>query len=287
MSSAPDASWRWDGSADGVRTLWFDQRGRSQNVLDSPALEELESRLREVETDGSATGLVIRSAKPSGFCAGSDYRFLLTCQSVEEVEAFARRGMAVLDHLAALAVPTAAVIHGTCLGAGLELALACRHRVALASAAVLQVGLPEVHFGLIPSWGAITRLSRTAGPEDGLDLLITGRSIGYLLARSLGIVDRLGAESDSIESLDLFGRPEKRERTWPQESWEAAWNRARQKIDEQPGDFPEAQQQILTIVSIELAHGRDAARDATVAALAELATSEIVRESLAALPEPV
>ena len=92
-----------------------------------------------------------------------------------------RRGLAVLDHLSALAVPTLAVIHGACLGGGLELALACRRRVALASAAPIQVGMPEVHFGLIPAWGGISRIPRIVGPDDGLNLLITGRTIGYLL----------------------------------------------------------------------------------------------------------
>jgi enoyl-CoA hydratase/carnithine racemase len=190
--------------------------------------------------------------------------------------------LAVLDHLSALSVPTLAVIHGACLGGGLELALACRRRVALASAAPLQVGMPEVHLGLIPGWGAISRIPRIVGPDEGLSLLITGRSIGYLLARSLGIVDRLAAEGDSIETLDLLSIEPATETTWPREDWEEAWNRAREAIDERPGEHPEAQLQILTIVSIDLAHGRDAAREATVRALAELATSEVVKDYLIA-----
>ena len=55
----------------------------------------------------------------------------------------------------------------------------------------------------------------------------------------------------------MLGTDPAAERTWPKEVWEEAWNRAREKIDEQPGDFPEAQLQILTIVSIDLAHGRE------------------------------
>jgi enoyl-CoA hydratase/carnithine racemase len=280
-----EAAWRWEGGADGIRTLWFDQPGGSHNVLDASTLDELDARLVEVENDGSVRGLLVRSAKTAGFCVGADLKRILTCRTPAEAEAYVRHGLAVLEHLSALAVPTVAVIHGACLGGGLELALACRRRLALASAAPLRVGTPEVHFGLIPGWGAITRLPRIVGPEDGLNLLITGRSIGYLLARSHGIVDRLASEGDSIESLDLLASAPAPERTWPKESWEEAWNRAREKIDEQPGDHPEAQLQILTIVAIDLAHGREAAREATVTALAELAMSDVVRESLAAFLE--
>jgi enoyl-CoA hydratase/carnithine racemase len=119
------------------------------------------------------------------------------------------------------------------------------------------------------------------GPDDGINLLITGRTIGYLLARSLGFVDRLASEGDSIESLDVLGSDPAVERTWPKEVWEESWNRAREAIDEQPGDFPEAQLQILTIVSIDLAHGREAAREATVEAMGEIAISEDVRAAMA------
>jgi enoyl-CoA hydratase/carnithine racemase len=280
-----EAIWRSEDGPDGIRTLWFDQPGRSQNVLDESALDELDARLLEVENDSSARGLVIRSAKPAGFCAGVDLKKVLSIHTSSEAEAFVRHGLAVFDHLSALAVPTLAVIHGACLGGGLELALACRRRVALASAAPIQVGMPEVHFGLIPAWGGISRVPRTVGPEDGLNLLITGRTIGYLLARSHGIVDRLASEGDSIESLGLLSPGPASERTWPKEAWEEAWNRARQAVDEQQSDHPEAQLQILTIVSIDLAHGSEAAREATVQALSELAVSDVVRDYLTAFFE--
>jgi enoyl-CoA hydratase/carnithine racemase len=281
-----EAIWRWTEGPDGIRTLWFDHPGRSQNVLDASALDELDARLVEIDNDASARGLVIRSAKPAGFCAGVDLKKVLSFNTSSEAETFVRHGLAVFDHLSALAVPTLAVIHGTCLGGGLELALACRRRVALASATPIRVGMPEVHFGLIPAWGGITRVPRIVGPDDGLNLLITGRTIGYLLARSHGIVDRLASEGDSIESLDLLssGGPAT-ERTWPKDAWEEAWNRARETIDEQRSDHPEAQLQVLTIVSIDVAHGPEAAREATVAALAELAVSDVVRDYLTAFFE--
>ncbi len=70
--------------------------GRSQNVLDDAALDELEIRLVEIESQGSLQGLVIRSAKPAGFCAGADLKKILSLTTPTEAEAFARRGLAVL-----------------------------------------------------------------------------------------------------------------------------------------------------------------------------------------------
>jgi enoyl-CoA hydratase/carnithine racemase len=275
-----EAIWRLDQGSEGISTLWFDQPGRSQNVLNSAAFDELDARLVEVENSSSIRGLVIRSAKPAGFCAGVDLRTILGLSTQSEVETFVRRGLAVMDRLSALRVPTLAVIHGACLGGGLELSLACRRRVALASAAPIQLGMPEVDFGLIPAWGGISRIPHIIGPDDGLNLLITGRSIGYLLARSHGMVDRLASEGDSIVSLDLLSAEPATQRTWPKEAWEDSWNRAREMVDELPGEHPEAQLQILTIISVELAHGREAAREATVQALAELIVSDDVRDTL-------
>jgi enoyl-CoA hydratase/carnithine racemase len=126
-----EATWRWQGGdAGGIRTLWFDQPGTPQNFLDAPALDGLEARLIELENDPSARGLVIRSAKAAGFCAGTDLQTILSCRTPEDCESFVMRGLRVFEHLSSLSVPTVAVIHGSCLGGGLDLALACRRRVA-------------------------------------------------------------------------------------------------------------------------------------------------------------
>uniref|UniRef100_UPI001952F2D3 enoyl-CoA hydratase-related protein n=1 Tax=Stenotrophomonas maltophilia TaxID=40324 RepID=UPI001952F2D3 len=76
-------------------------------------------------------GLVLRSAKPGGFVAGADIRDFRGAADAAEVEARMRRAHEIVDRLAALRIPTVAVIHGHCLGGGLELALACRYRIAV------------------------------------------------------------------------------------------------------------------------------------------------------------
>ncbi len=283
MSSAmSDPIWRLERGALGINTLWFDQPGRSQNVMSPTALDELEAQLIACESDPGIHGVVIRSAKPAGFCAGADLKTMLNCDSEEALLAYFKRGNAVLDRLAVSRVPTVAVLHGACLGGGLELALACRRRVALASAVPLQAGTPEVHLGLIPGWGAITRLPRLIGPNDGVELLISGRSFGYLLARSLGFVDRLAADTGVEEIAELVAAAPAIERAWPKEAWERACERGRGLIDEQPGEHPDAQLKILEIVEIDIAHGPEAATAAALEAISELAASGETRAALAA-----
>ncbi|MGO9919093.1 MAG: enoyl-CoA hydratase-related protein [Isosphaeraceae bacterium] len=281
MSSATSqTTWRWERGALGINTLWFDQPGRSHNVLSAAALDELEALLIEAESERALRGLVIRSAKSAGFCAGADLKTILSCTTSEALAAYFERGQAVFDRLAALRVPAVAVLHGACLGGGLELALACRRRVALASAVPLQAGSPEVQLGLIPGWGAITRLPRLIGPNDAVELLLSGRSFGYLLARSLGFVDRLAAEEGTQEIADLVAAGPSPERTWPREAWESACERGRALIEEQPGEFPDAQLKILEIVAVDIAQGPEAATTASLEAISELAASEATRGAL-------
>src|SRR6266545_1747733 len=86
--------------------------------------------------------------------------------------------------------PVVAAIHGTALGAGLELALACNYRVALASA---KCGLPEVKLGIIPGGGGTQRLPRLIGVERALDMITSGDPISSAEALALGLVDALVA----------------------------------------------------------------------------------------------
>jgi len=279
-SDTSETTWRWERGALGINTLWFDQPGRSHNVLNPAALDELEALLIEAESEREVRGLVIRSAKPAGFCAGADLKTILTCTTRESLAAYFKQGQAVFDRLAAQSVTTVAVLHGACLGGGLELALACRRRVALASAVPLQAGSPEVQLGLIPGWGAITRLPRLIGPNDAVELLLSGRSFGYLLARSLGFVDRLAALEGEQEIAELVAAGPSPERTWPREAWESACERGRVLIEEQPGDFPDAQLKILEMVAVDIAQGPEAATTATLLAISELAASEATRGAL-------
>lgn len=271
------SAWRWDRGDDGVWTLWFDQPGKTHNILTAEAFDELDERLAEVEESNSVRGVLIRSAKEAGFCAGADLRTIQQSSSADEIESYLRRGLAVFDRLSRLDPPTTAVLHGVCLGGGLELALACQHRVALASGKAFQLGTPEVHLGLIPGWGAIEHLPRLLAPRDALDLLLLGNPIGFLHAKSQGAVDRLVSLDESERLVESLALPTAGERPFLPEIWSDELDFARVKLTQHPVGFPEAQAAILEIIRIDLADGPEAAREATIERLIELILSEPTR----------
>jgi len=81
-------TWRSETSPGDVTTLWFDCPGRSQNVLNLVAFDELDQCLAEIEGDSSIRGVLIRSAKPGGFCAGADLKTIGGCTSAGELAAY-------------------------------------------------------------------------------------------------------------------------------------------------------------------------------------------------------
>ena len=94
----------------------------------------------------------------------------------------------MFDYLEALPFPTVALIHGFCLGGGLELALACRYRIARDDTAT-RLGLPEVRLGIHPGFGGSVRLTRLVGALHAIDLMLSGRAVNGRTAKRMGIVD--------------------------------------------------------------------------------------------------
>ena len=168
-----------------VATL--DVADASANVLSHDVLQELDALLDEVGQQ-SVAGLIIRSAKAGGFIVGADVREFTHIKDAAAAAELARAGQRVFNRLAALPFPTAAVIHGYCLGGGLELALACRYRIARDDEAT-RLGLPEVRLGIHPGFAGTVRLPAVIGPLAALDLMLTGRSVGPRQALKLGLVD--------------------------------------------------------------------------------------------------
>jgi 3-hydroxyacyl-CoA dehydrogenase/enoyl-CoA hydratase/3-hydroxybutyryl-CoA epimerase len=148
-------------------------------------LKELDAVLDAVEQD-LPKGLVIRSAKPGGFIAGADISEFGSERSTEEVQHAIKEGHRILDRLEALACPTVAVIHGYALGGGLELALACDHRLAIDGA---KLGFPEVMLGLHPGLGGTARATELIDPTEAMTLMLTGKPAHTRKAKTLGLVD--------------------------------------------------------------------------------------------------
>src|SRR5260221_14187659 len=114
---------------DGIAWLALDKPDAGANTLSEDVLAELDDVLASLERD-MPKGLVLRSAKPKGFIAGADIGEFRGMTDARAVQARLIQAHAVVDRLDRLAAPTVAVVHGYCLGGGLEIALACDHPIA-------------------------------------------------------------------------------------------------------------------------------------------------------------
>ncbi len=181
--------WRL-AAEDGIAWLTLDRAGESANTLSEDVLVELNDMLDAVAEAGARV-LAIRSAKPNGFAAGADIREFRGVTEPAQIEERLRQAHRLIDRLAEFPVPTVAVIHGNCLGGGLELALACRHRIALPDA---KLGFPEVLLGLHPGLGGTFRLLGLIDPFQAMTMMLTGKSVHAARAKRLGLVDAVVEE---------------------------------------------------------------------------------------------
>lgn len=178
----------WRVEEDGGHVIaTLDVAESSANILTHEVLQELDQLINEVE-ERTIAGLIIRSAKPKGFIVGADVREFGRINDSARAAELARAGQQVFNRLAALPFPTAAVIHGHCLGGGLELALACTYRIAREDETT-RLGLPEVRLGIHPGFAGTVRLPPLLGPLAALDLMLTGRTVSARQALRLGLVD--------------------------------------------------------------------------------------------------
>src|SRR3954452_7608219 len=192
-SASGQGNWRnWKLARDDVGIAWLvlDKPDSSANVLSEDVLVELDDVLATLERD-LPKGVILRSGKPGGFIAGADIREFSGMTDVAAVETRLTHGNAIVDRLDHLAVPTVAVVHGYCLGGGLEIALACDYRVAVEDA---RLGFPEVMLGLHPGLGGTVRLPRLINPLEAMTMMLTGRNVRARRAKSLGLVDAVVPE---------------------------------------------------------------------------------------------
>ena len=181
--------WRLERRADRLAWLCLDRAGTSTNTLSTEVMAELGTVLAGLERD-PPEGLVIWSAKDKGFIAGADVREFPQLTAPGQAHEVTRRGQQLLARLESLPCPSVAVINGHALGGGLELAMACRARLAIAGDKPT-IGLPEVQLGLHPGFGGTIRAVQLAGVRAGLKLMLTGKPVTPTEALRLGLVDRV------------------------------------------------------------------------------------------------
>jgi len=203
--------WRYASDKDKLVWLSFDKAGESANTFSADAIAELVAILQEIRA-AAPRGLIFCSGKSSGFIAGADIKDFAAANSVEDGMAIIRRGWDMFHAIAALPFPTVAMVNGFCMGGGVELALACRYRVALDDPKT-RFALPEVMLGILPAWGGIKYLPKLVGPTAALDMLLSGRSVDARKAKRIGLVDAcvpLRVLENAARMIALEARPPQR-----------------------------------------------------------------------------
>ncbi len=187
----------------GVANLVFDLPDEKINKLSEPVMLELEKALNVIEGNRAIRVLIITSDKKDIFIAGADINEIRDIRTKEDALAKVSRGQNLISKIAELKIPTIAVINGACLGGGLELALACKYRVAISNKKTV-LGLPEVNLGIIPGFGGTQRLPRLIGLVESLKIILSGKPVDYQKAFKIGLVDDVMREEFFEEKLSLF-----------------------------------------------------------------------------------
>ena len=211
--------FRWDRDADGIVTLTMDDPGKSANTMNDRYATSMAETLDRLEAErDSITGVILTSAKKT-FFAGADLNALrnITPETAHEFAAHIALLKGQLRRLEKLGKPVVAALNGTALGGGLEIALACHHRIALDNPST-KIGFPEVTLGILPGLGGVVRTVRMLGLMTALtQLLMQGQQLPPAQAKETGIVDEVVATPE-----EMFARARE---------WIAAHPRAQQSWD--------------------------------------------------------
>jgi 3-hydroxyacyl-CoA dehydrogenase/enoyl-CoA hydratase/3-hydroxybutyryl-CoA epimerase len=197
--TAQQSAVRWEKDSDGIVVLTLDDPTQSANTMNDLYKESMAAAVTRLEQEkDEITGVVVTSAKKT-FFAGGDLKTMIKAgpedaprifETIEGIKADLRR-------LELLGKPVVAAINGAALGGGLEITLACHHRVAVDGR--YDLGLPEVSLGLLPGGGGVTRLVRMLGMYDALmGFLLTGTKLKPAQAKEKGLVDEVVATQEEL-----------------------------------------------------------------------------------------
>ncbi|MFL6192655.1 MAG: 3-hydroxyacyl-CoA dehydrogenase NAD-binding domain-containing protein [Thermoanaerobaculia bacterium] len=278
-------------AGDRLAALTFDSPDRKVNVFTRAAFQELEQVIEEVAGRKDIGCLILLSGKPTSFIAGADVDEIARVTDPVEAEAGSRAGHRLFSAWEGLPFPTVAAIRGVCLGGGLEMALASTYRVA-SDRPDTKLGLPEVRLGILPGWGGSTRLPRRIGIAEGLDLILTGKTVVGRKALKLGLIDALMPDARFLDTVRDFALARLDKPRREEESGidfkemllernplgrKILFDQARKKTLEQTrGHYP-APLRAIEVVRVGIEDGPKAGFDAEARAVAELAIGRIAK----------
>ena len=186
MANKKYKNWKVIHDNDDIAWLHLDVPKVSANILNEQVILELDTIILNF-VDNTPAGVVILSDKESGFIAGADINEFTTFESEEAALVNIQRAHTIFNNIENLSCPTIALIHGFCLGGGMELSLACKYRIAEEDSS--RLGLPEVKLGIHPGFGGTVRSIERMGSFAALDFMLTGRTLKARQAKKLGLID--------------------------------------------------------------------------------------------------
>ena len=184
--------------ADGIATATINSPGRSMNVLDDDLAAPLAALVERLATDASIKGLILASGKKD-FLAGADVDRLRALETAQQAFDESMRFKKLLRAMELGGKPVVAAINGKCLGGGLEIAMACHHRIVLDDGKA-RLGLPEVKLGLLPGGGGTQRLPRLVGMQQALQWMGEGSDVRAAQALKTGLVGELATSADELHA---------------------------------------------------------------------------------------
>lgn len=178
-------------------------RPQNRNMLNKETRLELSSLLDSIQNDPNIGVLVVTGSGSEFFMSG-DLEELSKMSSLELFEFLDTLGQRLYTRFEQLDIPVIAAINGLCLGAGVEIAMACDLRIAADN---VRIGLPEIHLGVMPAGGATQRLTRLVGIGKAKELLFTGDFIDANEASMIGLVNRVVPTNELNNTvLELAGK---------------------------------------------------------------------------------
>jgi 3-hydroxyacyl-CoA dehydrogenase / enoyl-CoA hydratase / 3-hydroxybutyryl-CoA epimerase len=194
---------RWEQGPDGIVVVTLDDPERSVNTMNDRYRVAMGECVDALVADRvGITGVIITSAKKT-FFAGGDLDWLSSAgpDDAPAIMASSMELKAQFRKLETLGRPVVAAMNGTALGGGLEIGLACHHRIGLDAKGVVY-GLPEVTLGLLPGGGGVVRITRMLGIQDGfMKVLAQGQRHKPAAALEIGIVDELATTPEQMLAL--------------------------------------------------------------------------------------
>jgi len=190
-----ELSTNGDGAVIAVLTL--DQPGRPVVVIDESLLNRLDATLDTLPDD--LGGFVLASSAPRAFVAGADLKAIMAMDDAE-LHAYLEFGARVFQRISDLKCPTAAAIHSTVLGGGLELAMHCDGLVGLIEpeGKPFLIGLPEAGLKICPGWGGTNLLVARIDSKDAIVMTANGRAMKSDAADEMGIFDVTVSSADEL-----------------------------------------------------------------------------------------